>query len=269
MFVVGARPALPPGVVKSAGRVLQILEFFDDVRREVNVIEMCTVLGYPQSSTSALLRSLVLMGVLNYNRVTRMYSPTIRMALLGSWVNDRLFGSGQLVRLSDAINKRTGHAVLVATRNGRFAKYIHVVQATKLARLHITLGTERPLAASGTGYAILSTYSDAEVRKIVHAVNAYTTSREEFVSISELLVALARIRKRGYAYVPDLVTVGGGVIAMPLPRIDQLQPLVIGVGGISDVLTANEHEIVTVMREEVRNHLQLDASEDPGRVGAE
>jgi DNA-binding IclR family transcriptional regulator len=217
IHVVGARPALPPGVVKSAGRVLQILEFFDDVRREANVIEMCTVLGYPQSSTSALLRSLVLLGVLHYNRVTRLYSPSIRMALLGSWVNERLFGSGQLVRLTEAINRRTGHAVLVATRNGRFAKYIHVVQATKLARLHITLGTERPLAASGTGYAILSTYPDTEVRKIVHAINANASGRESYVSVTDLLQTLAKIRRRGYSYVPDLVTVGGGEAAVASP----------------------------------------------------
>jgi DNA-binding IclR family transcriptional regulator len=263
IHVVGARPALPTGVVKSAGRVLQILEFFDDVRREVNVIEMCTVLGYPQSSTSALLKSLVLLGVLHYNRVTRLYSPTIRMALLGSWVNDRLFGSGQLVRLTEAINRRTGHAVLVATRNGRFTKYIHVVQATKLARLHITLGTERPLAASGTGYAILSTYSDAEVRKIIHTINAYTTMREKVVTVTELLPILAKIRKTGYSYVPDIVTSGGGVIAMPLPRIDQMQPLVIGVGGISDVLSKHEREIVDLMREEIRNYL------DPVKIEAQ
>jgi DNA-binding IclR family transcriptional regulator len=260
--VVGKRPALPPGVVKSAGRVLQILEFFDDVRREVNVIEMCTVLGYPQSSTSALLRSLVLLGVLNYNRVTRLYSPTIRMALLGSWVSERLFGSGQLLRMTEAINRRTGQAVLVATRNGRFAKYIHVVQATKLARLHITLGTERPLAASGTGYAILSTYPDAEVRKIVHAINAYTTAREEVISIADLLPILARIRKRGYSYVPNLVTSGGGVIAIPLPTIDQTQPLVVGVGGVADVLTEHEREIVAIMREEMRTYLDTDGSEE-------
>ncbi len=54
--IVGSRPELPPGVVKSAGRVLQIFEFFDEVRREANVVEICATLGYPQSSTSALLR---------------------------------------------------------------------------------------------------------------------------------------------------------------------------------------------------------------------
>lgn len=59
-------PSIPPSVVKSAGRVLQILEFFDDVKREANVVEICRALGYPQSSTSVLLRSLVQLGYLAY-----------------------------------------------------------------------------------------------------------------------------------------------------------------------------------------------------------
>ena len=72
--VAGGRPDLTSGgVVKSAGRVLQILEFFDDVRREASVIEICTTLGYPQSSTSALLHSLVVMGFLSYNPATRAW----------------------------------------------------------------------------------------------------------------------------------------------------------------------------------------------------
>jgi DNA-binding IclR family transcriptional regulator len=208
----------------------------------------------------------VLLGILHYDRYTRLYSPTIRMALLGSWVNERLFGSGQLVRLSEALNRRTGHAVLVATRNGRFAKYIHVVQATRLARLHITLGTERPLAASGTGYAILSTYTDSEVRKIVHAVNAYTTAQKDVVSVNDLLPILVKIRRRGYSYVPDLVTAGGGVIAMPLPNVQKREPLVIGVGGISDVLTQHESEIVEIMKEEIHRYFSEEVSQ-PGRSG--
>ena len=35
--VVGTRPPLPEGVVKSAGRVLQILEYFDEIQRPANV----------------------------------------------------------------------------------------------------------------------------------------------------------------------------------------------------------------------------------------
>ena len=53
---------LQRSTVKSAARVLAILEYFDDLQRPSTVTEIAEELTYPQSSTSALLRSLVSMG---------------------------------------------------------------------------------------------------------------------------------------------------------------------------------------------------------------
>lgn len=77
--------------IKSAHRVLEILEYFDQDRRVATVMEMSRTLNYPQSSTSELLRCLTRLGYLHYNRVRRTYSPTARVALLGAWVKPSLF----------------------------------------------------------------------------------------------------------------------------------------------------------------------------------
>ena len=47
------------------------------------------------------------------------------------------------------LNELTGDTIVLATRNGLYEQYIRVIQATSPARLHMTLGTARPLAASG------------------------------------------------------------------------------------------------------------------------
>jgi len=49
-------------VVKSAGRVLQIMAFFDGIQRAANAQEICATLRYPQSSVSLLLHSMLEMG---------------------------------------------------------------------------------------------------------------------------------------------------------------------------------------------------------------
>jgi DNA-binding IclR family transcriptional regulator len=240
---------------------MQVLDLFDELRREATVIEICSTLGYPQSSTSALLRSLTTIGILHYDRRKRTYIPTNRVALLGTWINERLFQKGQLVQAMRAINDKTGNAVLLSTRNGFYAKYIHVIQATTMLRLHITLGTERSLAASGAGYAILSTYPDSEIQRTVRAINAYTQDPEKVVSISKLMKTIEEVRTKGYVFKRDVVVKGGGIIAMPLHLENQAQPLVVGVGGAADVLQQAEDEIVAVMREELGNI-------DPGKGGA-
>src|SRR3546814_2678173 len=62
-------------------------------------------LGYPQSSTSALLRSLVGMGYLNYDAHARTYITSSRVALLGSWVNSQFFAEGAIISLMKEIGR--------------------------------------------------------------------------------------------------------------------------------------------------------------------
>lgn len=253
--VIGARPELPDGVVKSAGRVLQILEYFDEIQRPANVVEIAEMLKLPQSSTSALLRSLVAMGYLYFDRLARTYVPGCRVALLGNWVNSPLFMGGVVLRCMEELREKTGDAVMLAIRTGVWSQYIHVLQATSLARLQLTRGALRPVAASGTGYALLGTLPDEEVRKIAHRINAEArTGKTSPVNAEELLQTLADVRRLGYALTADLVTLGGAVLAMPLPVTDGGQALVVGLGGISEVLKKRRLELVGILRETVAHH---------------
>ncbi|VTU45806.1 Acetate operon repressor (plasmid) [Variovorax sp. SRS16] len=248
--VVGARPPLPDGVVKSAGRVLRILEYFDEIQRAANVVEIAGILKLPQSSSSALLRSLVAMGYLYFDRAARTYLPSCRVALLGNWVNSPLFVGGTALRCMEELQHKTGDAVVLAIRNGVWSQYIHVLQATSMARLQVTRGALRPLAASGTGYALLGTMEDTEVKKIAHRINAEArTGAIASVATEGLLATLGEVRRLGYAFTADLVTPGGAVLAMPLPVTDSGEALVIGLGGISEVQKKRRAELVVTMRE--------------------
>lgn len=245
-------------LVKSAGRVLEILEFFDDFQRPATVMEVAVALGYPQSSTSALLRSLVATGYLTFDSAKRTYITSSRVALLGSWLNSPFFAEGVLISLMKDLNELTGDTVVLATRNGLYAQYIHVIQATSPARLHLTLGTVRPLAASGAGYAILSTMSDAEVTRIVMRINAEAPEGQPLIKVRELLAELAQVRARGYAFTVDKVTRGGGIMAVPLPRMSGQPLMVIGVGGISEVMSQRESELSDILLTQVSARFGLD-----------
>lgn len=253
--VIGARPELPEGVVKSAGRVLQILEYFDEIQRPANVVEIAEMLKLPQSSTSALLRSLAILGYLYFDRMARTYVPGCRAALLGNWVNSPLFMGGVVLQCMEDLREKTGDAVMLAIRNGVWSQYIHVLQATSMARLQLTRGAIRPVAASGTGYALLAALPDAEVKKIVHRINAEARlGKNAAVDTDGLLHALAEVRRQGYAFTMDLVTAGGAVLAMALPVTDGGNTLVVGLGGISEVMKKRRTELVAILRETIAAH---------------
>ena len=62
-------------IVKSVARTCQTLVYFDEVQRPLSVVEVSKELGYPQSSTSALLKSLVKLGFLTHDAERRVIFP--------------------------------------------------------------------------------------------------------------------------------------------------------------------------------------------------
>ncbi|MBD0416732.1 IclR family transcriptional regulator [Oryzicola mucosus] len=239
-------------IVKSVARTLEILEYFDEVRQPVNVITVSLALGYPQSSTSALLRSMVAMGYLKFDRVERTYLPTDRVPLLGCWLNPTLFAEASLPRLLQAITERSGQLVLLGARNGDHAQYIQVLDVNHAVDHHIRLGTKRPLATSGVGKALLSAHDDKEVRRIFHRINAYREEGVEAIKIPELLLSLADVRRKGYFVSIDQVVNGSGLIAMLLPTECTDRPLALGIGAPTATILARESELVQIMREEMK-----------------
>ena len=250
------------GVVKSAIRTLAILEYFDEVQQPLNIVAVATALDYPQSSTAALLRSLTAMGYLHYNSRKRTYVPTDRVPFLGSWINPALFQEAGLPRLMRAISRQTGQLVVLAARNNDMAQYIHVLNEPKAVSHHIRIGQTRALAPSGVGQILLSAMTEKDVKRLYHRMNAYMANPEQRIDVTALLSQLASVRKRGYAFSRNLVVEGYGVIALPIPLSCTSRPLALGVGGQCEALEAREAEIVKVIREEMKAHLKMSATEE-------
>ncbi|MDF8334599.1 IclR family transcriptional regulator [Novosphingobium cyanobacteriorum] len=246
--VAGCEDEETDRVVKSAGRVLRILELFDVLKREALVSEVSELLEFPQSSTSLLLRSMVILGYLYYNPDTRAFGPTTRVALLGSWINGPMISDGTLSRLIDAVNRRTGQAVVLAVRNRIWSEYIHVAQATDPLRLFVVKGSRRPLVSSGTGISLLTDLPDSDIKRIALHHNAES---KDNVCLASVLEWVNIARERGWAASYDLVTPGGGMIAMRLPQFDNEERIALGIAGLTNVLRDNEANFVAIMQEEI------------------
>jgi len=260
--IVGWNSAETEGVVKSAGRVLKILELFDVLRREAPVYEVSELLDLPQSSTSVLLRSMVVMGYLQFNPKTRAFSPTTRVALLGNWVNGPMISDGLLMRLLQRVNARTNQAVVVAVRNQIWSEYIHVVQSTNSVRLFVVKGSRRPLIRSGTGLMLLADLPDSDIKRIAMRTNAEGDAGKPPYCIQTLMEQVAEIRRQGWAATFDTITKGGGMIAMRLPKAANEEQLVVGVPGVTESLRANQDRYLDVLREETARYTEWRRSHD-------
>lgn len=242
-------------IVKSVARTCETLVFFDEMRRPLTVVEISKQLGYPQSSTSALLKSLVKLGFLSHDARRKSYFPTEQVPLLGSWMNPDLFGEGTIQKLLKEISVRTRQTVLLATRNGDEAQYIQVIRPPKSPIHHISLGARRPLGHSGVGRVLMSRCSDDEVCRVLRKINAYRDPDSPAVDIKAFLESLSETRAKGYYRSTDQVVKGAGLISMPFPNHLDSRLFAVGVAAPTEVLLRSEPEIVRIMREEIVAHL--------------
>lgn len=242
-------------VVKSAGRVLEILELFDEVQAPMPLVEIARRLHYPAASALALLKSLQAMDYVSFDPLEKSYSPTMRVAMLGGWIRGQVFLDGAIVSLMNALVEQTGETVMLGMQNDVYAQYVHTEQSAKALRYFLKPGTLRPIWRSATGLALLSAQSDDQIRKLVKRINLRQEVSDEPVDEKKLLSDVAQVRRRGYAY-NDQLTDGISAIAMLLPYQVHGRAVTIGIGGPTSRVKLHVPETVALIRSLISVNLQ-------------
>lgn len=240
--------------VKSAVRVLQVLEHFDGIRREAGVTDIARALGYPASSTTGLLQSMVKLGYLVQDK-QRMYRPTPRVTLLGAWIDPTLAPGGPVISLMDELGKATGETIILGIPSGITVRYIYVVPATKPMRLHVGPGDVRPIALSGIGRLFLSMMSETQVRQVVFRHNAVETDDARRLSLSTVRRDLDSIRSAGYSVSLDRISVGAGLVCVALPDRAGADSMAVAVAGLSSVIRSTSGQLAASMKDCIQRHL--------------
>ncbi len=237
--------------VKSAKRVMEVLEFFAECKKNLSAHDVVNALGYPQSSTSNLLHSLVSLGYLTFDARSRTFRPTIRIAVLGAWMLDNFSQTASPFTLMEKLLEATGDTILLGTQNGTQVLYLRVLQATNPIRFYMKPGSLRPLCFTAVGQALLSLQSDDEIGLLVRRINAEQTENLPPIKASALIKEIEHGRERGYFATWGTATKGAGVIAVPLPPVPDHPPLALGIGAPIDRLDEKIDEYYGLMKPEV------------------
>lgn len=242
------------GVIKSAKRVLELFEFFTERRRPLAVGDVVDGLKYPQSSASALLKSLTKLGFLDYDRYRRLYRPTLRVALLGGWVLDNLYSRTNLFNLMEELHRLSGgDALMLGMQNEIYVQYIHVVQ-TPDSELswYLKPGTLRPLCRTAAGRILLSRKSDVEVQQLLWRINAEEADSTKRVNIHDLLAEVNQVRAQKYAMTQGSLNPNGGVIAIEMPTPSGQPPMALAIGGPIEVIRRDRDRLLQLLNDAVR-----------------
>lgn len=236
-------PVRQSTVVKSAARAIEVLEYFSQIQRPASLKEIVERLDYPQSSATFLMKSLVSIGYVNYNRRTRTYVPTPKVVQLGQWLTTLV--DPEILDMLDKIKDDTGETILLAIQNDLFIQYLEVLDSDHPMRFNIEKGSLMPMTQTSLGWVILSTKSPIELERICRQINSRTPAR---VELDDMRQNLQQIREAGYSYVRNLPMRAGGCVSMLLPTDIGGQTASIGTGGLVDRLDEALPDILASMR---------------------
>ena len=217
--------------IKSAERTLALFELFSREQTPFTVGRVSEALKIPQPSVSMLLRNLTNLGYLEYDRKARTFSPSIRVALLGGWIDRRFAEAGSIGVRLDALQRKVGETAYIGIQNGAAAQYVVTQRPEHPDRLNVMSGQYRSLTCSAMGRVLLSLKPDAEVLAWARRCNVEATEDRFKVRESEFLDLIRRVRGDGFATTEGDVTPGLGAIAVPLISPMGGASLALGVGG--------------------------------------
>lgn len=249
--------------VKSATRAIEILELFKRVRQPKGMSEVANALGYPASSTTVLLKTLVKLGYLNYDRNERVYFPTPKVTSLGEWIPRALFGNSRILDAMRDLQSATGEGISLNTKNDIYLQYIQVIYSVHAVRFDIDEGALRLLTQSAAGWTLMSTLPDERIDNLVRRANIATEKAADRVKIPEIMARIREIREQGYAWAENIPFLGGATLCALLPITIQGQPVVLTLGGALERMRLNRERYLVALRRAVKSVTPKDPFDQP------
>ncbi len=241
-------------VVKSVGRVLDVLELMRRERRPMTGTEIGSALGFPKSSTNAILKSLVTLGYLSLDRGNMSYFPSLRVAQLGDWIPAAVLGSGQAINLLEDLHIETRETVTLSMQNDLSMQFLRVITGSYPISLQVNEGFVAPLFGTGVGTALLASKRDEDILMLIERANAKIRRITDRLVPESVMAEIQTIREQGYSAAYDRLIPDSGAIAMRLPQGESGTTLVVAVAGLNERIRENEKSILRHMRLTIKRY---------------
>jgi IclR family pca regulon transcriptional regulator len=185
--------------VESLARGLAVLSAFTEGRSELSLREVAAAAGVSTPSALRIGHTLLTLGYLTRNPVTKGYRPGPRVLSLGlaalSSMSLLEIAEPYLIELRDLTGETVKMAVLQDTEMVYVARYASRVHPPSGLTF---VGSRLPASQTCTGRAILSRLPVGDAQEIVERSRSVTFTERTLVDTAEIMAELERSRERGY-----------------------------------------------------------------------
>jgi DNA-binding IclR family transcriptional regulator len=201
--------------VKSADRVLTLLEYLADVK-QAPFGAIVRDLALPNSSCHQLLQTVVARGFIEFDDATRLFRVGSRL-----WEVAQSYAMAEDLTaiaqpLMDELRDHTLETVQLARLDGLENVYLAISESPHPMRLVSAVGSRLGAHATGLGKVLLAGLDPAELERRLDDGELTRYTERTITTRKALRAALAEIRARGYGEDDEEYVIGCRCIAMPL-----------------------------------------------------
>jgi len=221
---------VPSSNVKSAERLLRILELLARHARPVPTMTIVRECEIPKSSAHHLLNVMRARHFVTYYEVERAWGLGVAVFEIGS----AYLRSGPLQRMGRhllaELTQRTGETSHLAMLHGTEVLYVDKEQPVGTAPKLVTeVGVRLPAHLTAVGRAILAELPEAHVRALYAGQPLVRRTGRGPASVEALLRDLEEVRRLGAAVDAEMVTPGISCVAAPVFSHESVPVAAIGV----------------------------------------
>ncbi|WP_165098567.1 MULTISPECIES: IclR family transcriptional regulator [unclassified Caballeronia] len=236
--------------VRSAARVLDLLEYFAAASEGLALTTVSTVFGMPKSSTLALLRTLLVRGYLVRDE-RGLYSLNDAFRSRGfGWGGDLL---ARLVAVTkpamDALCAEIGETVILGVLGDEGCiRFLAKSVAASVVRYDVDLSSVSPAYCTAIGRVLLSPLPRHRRDAILAAQPLEKVTQDTVVDLDRINVLIDGAAADGYCIVQEEFAVDGIGIAMPIFGPDGTALAALDVGCVASRFAAKRDNIIAAMR---------------------
>lgn len=202
--------------VKSAQRVLAILELLTAREAPLTFTDIASALGYPRSSLHSLLATLVASGWAELDPLTRRYTLGIRAWQAGNAYLRAVDLADRARPHMERVRDGLGETVQLAVLDGRHNVYVAKVDGDQMLMLASAVGRRLAAHATGVGKVLLADLPAGTRRALLAGQPLERFTEHTLTDLDRLEEELALIRARGHSTDNEEYTRGVRCVAVPV-----------------------------------------------------
>lgn len=193
-------PNESPLYVQSLATGLAVLEAFTTEHPTMNLPEIAEAAGVTKSAAQRFTHTLVALGLLRKDAVSKRYSLSPRTLDTGyRYLQAHVLLERANPYLLD-LNRQTGETVNLAEPDGQDMVYIGRFPSPHRSIVHMPVGRRLPVFCSSAGRAFLSCLPDAQVEEILAGTERPKYTPHTITDLNTLMDIIAKVRETGFAY---------------------------------------------------------------------